>query len=69
MRFDKRKKEIQVNFALLRRCGGTFSLRAKSRLQRLRSDPRLRAQPLWGRLGAECLPLWGKVAEALTEAG
>ena len=24
MRFDKGKKEIQVNFALLRRCGGTF---------------------------------------------
>ena len=46
MRFDKGKKEIQVNFALIRRCGGTFSLRAKSRLQRLRSDTRLRAQPL-----------------------
>ena len=28
----------------------TFSLRAKSRLRRLRSDTRLRAQPLWGRL-------------------
>ena len=24
MRFDKGKKEIQVNFALIRRCGGTF---------------------------------------------
>ena len=52
MRFDKGKKEIQVNFALIRRCGGTFSLRAKSRLQRLRSDTRLRAQPLGGRLRA-----------------
>ena len=50
MRFDKGQKEIQVNFALIRRCGGTFSLRAKSRLQRLRSDTRLRAQPLGGRL-------------------
>ena len=28
----------------------TFSLRAKSRLRRLRSDTRLRAQPLGGRL-------------------
>ena len=65
MRFDKGKKEIQVNFALIRRCGGTFSLRAKSRLQRLRSDTRLRAQPL----GAGCLPLRGKVAEAPPEAG
>ena len=34
MRFDKGKKEIQVSFALIRRCGDTFSLRAKSRLQR-----------------------------------
>ena len=50
MRFDKGKKEIQVNFALIRRCGGTFSLRAKSRLRRLRSDTRLRAQPRRGRL-------------------
>ena len=65
MRFDKGKKEIQVNFALIRRCGGTFSLR----LQRLRSDTRLRAQPLWGRLGAGCLPLRGKVAEAPPEVG
>ena len=68
MRFDKGKKEIQVNFALIRRCG-TFSLRAKSRLQRLRSDTRLRAQPLGGRLGAGCLPLRGKVAEAPPEVG
>ncbi len=37
-------------FALIRRCGGTFSLRAKSRLRRLRYDTRLRAQPLGGRL-------------------
>ena len=29
---------------------GPFSLRAKSRLRRLRSDTRLRAQPLGGRL-------------------
>ena len=28
--------------------GGSFSLRAKSRLRRLRSDTRLRAQPLGG---------------------
>ena len=69
MRFDKGKKEIQVNFALIRRCGGTFSLRAKSRLQRLRSDKRLRAEPLGGRLGAGCLPLRGKGAEAPPEAG
>ena len=34
----------------LRPCGATFSLRAKSRLRRLRSDTRLRAQPLGGRL-------------------
>ena len=52
MRFDKGQKEIQVNFALIRRYGGTFSLRAKSRLQRLRSDTRLRAQPLGGKLGS-----------------
>ena len=49
MRFDKGKKEIQVNFALIRRCGGTF--------------------PRGGRLGAECLPLRGKVAEAPPEVG
>ena len=55
MRFDKGKKEIQVNFALIRRYGGTFSLRAKSRLRRLRSDTRLRAQPRRGRLTAERL--------------
>ena len=33
----------------------TFSLRAKSRLRRLRSDTRLRAQPRRGRLTAERL--------------
>ena len=49
MRFDKGKKEIQVNFALIRRGGGTF--------------------PHGGRLGAGCLPLRGKVAEAPPEAG
>ena len=32
------------------RTGGSFSLRAKSRLRRLRSDTRLRAQPLGGSL-------------------
>ena len=35
----------KANFPLIRRCGATFSLRAKSRLRRLRSDTRLRAQP------------------------
>ena len=49
MRFDKGKKEIQVNFALIRRCGGTF--------------------PHGGRLGAGCLLLRVKVAEAPPEAG
>ena len=38
----------KANFPLIRRCGATFSLRAKSRLRRLRSDTRLRAQPLGG---------------------
>ena len=35
---------------LIRPCGATFSLRAKSRLRRLRYDTRLRAQPLGGGL-------------------
>ena len=39
----------KANFPLIRRCGATFSLRAKSRLRRLRSDTRLRAQPLGGK--------------------
>ena len=39
----------KANFPLIRRCGATFSLRAKSRLRRLRSDTRLRAQPLRGK--------------------
>nr|DAO60847.1 MAG TPA: hypothetical protein [Caudoviricetes sp.] len=39
--------------ALIRHCGGTFSLRAKSRLRRLRYDTRLRAQPRGGRLKGE----------------
>ena len=30
MRFDKGKKEIQVNFALIRRYGGTFPRRGKA---------------------------------------
>ena len=42
----------KANFPLIRRCGATFSLRAKSRLRRLRSDTRLRVQPLGGRLGS-----------------
>ena len=45
----------KANFPLIRRCGATFSLRAKSRLRRLRSDTRLRAQPRRGRLTAERL--------------
>ena len=44
-----------VRSALIRPCRATFSLRAKSRLRRLRSDTRLRAQPLGGRL-------WGVTA-------
>mgnify|MGYP005878962257 CR=1 FL=1 len=63
------KREAAANSPLIRPCGATFSLRAKSRLRRLRSDTRLRAQPLGGRLGAGCLPLRGKVAEAPPEAG
>ena len=39
----------KANFPLIRRCGATFSLRAKSRLRRLHSDTRLRAQPLGGK--------------------
>ena len=39
----------KICFALIRPCGATFSLRAKSRLRRLRYDTRLRAQPLGGR--------------------
>ena len=42
----------KADLPLIRRCGATFSLRAKSRLRRLRSDTRLRAQPLGGRLGS-----------------
>ena len=40
----------KANFPLIRRCGATFSLRAKSRLRRLRSDTRLWAQPRVGTL-------------------
>ena len=40
------EREGRAKSALIRRCGATFSLRAKSRLRRLRSDTRLRAQPL-----------------------
>ena len=39
------KRAISVSLPLIRPCGATFSLRAKSRLRRLRSDTRLRAQP------------------------
>ena len=50
----------KANFPLIRRCGATFSLRAKSRLRRLRSDqpPPGAAyegcgrSPLGGRLGS-----------------
>ena len=40
------KWAISISSPLIRPCGATFSLRAKSRLRRLRSDTRLRAQPL-----------------------
>ena len=40
----------KANFPLIRCCGTTFSLRAKSRLRRLRFDTRLRAQPRGGSL-------------------
>nr|DAL89923.1 MAG TPA: hypothetical protein [Caudoviricetes sp.] len=40
------KRAAAGRLPLIRRCGATFSLRAKSRLRRLRSDTRLRAQPL-----------------------
>ena len=46
-----RETASKIHFALIRRCGGTFSLRAKSRLRRLRYDTRLRAQPHGGRHG------------------
>ena len=42
----------------------TFSLRAKSRLRRLRFDTRLRAQPQGGRLIRQkflCIPCFGKL--------
>ncbi len=45
-----KEKAAMVSLPLIRPCGATFSLRAKSRLRRLRSDTRLRAQPLGGRL-------------------
>ena len=46
----------KANFPLIRRCGATFSLRAKSRLRRLRSDTRLRAQPHKRRQDACIIP-------------
>ena len=45
-----RSRSASVSPPLIRPCGATFSLRAKSRLRRLRSDTRLRAQPQGGRL-------------------
>ncbi len=50
-------RAVAARSALIRPCGATFSLRAKSRLRRLRSDTRLRAQPLGGRL-------WGVTSPA-----
>ena len=44
------KRETAANSPLIRPCGATFNLRAKSRLRRLRFDTRLRAQPHGGRL-------------------
>ena len=43
-------RAIPVSSPLIRPCGATFSLRAKSRLRRLRFDTRLRAQPRGGSL-------------------
>ena len=46
------------------RFAASFSLRAKSRLRRLRSDTRLRAQPLRGSLSvSKNLPLRGRCPE------
>ena len=45
-----RSRSASVSPPLIRPCGATFSLRAKSRLRRLRSDTRLRAQPRGGSL-------------------
>ena len=47
--FITRQRVTAVNLPLIRPAA-TFSLRAKSRLRRLRSDTRLRAQPQGGRL-------------------
>ena len=44
-----RSRAAMAHFSLIRPCGATFSLRAKSRLRRLRFDTRLRAQPQGGR--------------------
>ena len=44
-----RSRAAIAHFSLIRPCGATFSLRAKSRLRRLRFDTRLRAQPQGGR--------------------
>ena len=48
------ERAIPVNSPLisLPQAADSFSLRAKSRLRRLRSDTHLRAQPLGGRLGS-----------------
>ncbi|MFQ9764589.1 MAG: hypothetical protein ACLRYE_15615 [Gemmiger formicilis] len=46
LRRRDRQRAAAGRLPLIRRCGAAFSLRAKSRLRRLRSDTRLRAQPL-----------------------
>ena len=43
------ERVMMAHSPLIRPCGATFSLRAKSRLRRLRSDTRLRAQPPRGK--------------------
>ena len=48
------KWAISISSPLIRPCGATFSLRAKSRLRRLRSDTRLWAQPQGGRQERGC---------------
>ena len=53
--FITRQRVTAVNSPLIRPAA-TFSLRAKSRLRRLRSDTRLRAQPQGGRLYNGCSP-------------
>ena len=47
-----RKRAATITLPSSVRFADSFSLRAKSRLRRLRSDTRLRAQPQGGRLGS-----------------